>query len=347
MAGSPKCGPDSPEVAPLRGLSDPCAALAAAVAALAPGVPVAVACSGGADSAALAVAAAGLCGSSHPVHLFHVHHGLAEQADAWRLRVERLAVILNVPVRTRAVRVDTSLGLGIEGSAREARYDALRDMAADAGIGVILLAHHRRDQAETVLLRLLRGAGIHGMAAMAPDSVRAGLRLLRPWLDVDREQIVGLIGEFSRATGWCPVEDPSNTDPGFARGALRSALAPGLRTHWPAWEQILARHARQAAEVSGILDEVAAADLARLEYDPSDGSFSLSAWRALSEPRQALVIRHWLAVHGARMPGERRLEDLLRQLRGLHALGHDRNLLWHHGPHEVRCVRGRISVLSR
>ena len=247
----------------------------------------------------------------------------------------------------RQVRVDTSLGLGVEGAAREARYDALREMATGAGIRVILLAHHRRDQAETVLLRLLRGAGVHGMAAMRPDSVRGGLRLLRPWLGVDREQIVTLIGEFAQGTGWRPVEDPSNTDPGYARGALRGTLAPALRAHWPAWEQTLVRHARQAADVAGILDEVAQTDLAGLECDPADASFSLLLWRALSAPRQALVIRHWLAIQGARMPGERRLDDLLRQLRCLHALGHDRNLVWRHGALELRCVRGRVSASSR
>ena len=180
------------------------------------------------------------------------------------------------------------------------------------------------------------------MAAMRPDSVRGELRLLRPWLDIDRDQIVTLINEYARNTRWRAVEDPSNTDPGHARGALRSALAPALRAHWPAWEQTLARHARQAADVAGILGEVAAGDLESLDCDPNDASFSLLRWRALSAPRQALVIRHWLAGQGARMPGERRLDDLLRQLRNLHALGHDRNLVWRHDALEVRCLRGRV-----
>ena len=348
MAGSRQCAPDLPDAESAQGLSEPFAALAASVAALVPGVPVAVACSGGADSSSLAVAAASLLrGSDHPLHLFHVHHGLAAEADQWSAGVQRLADLLELPLCTRHVRVDTALGLGVEGAAREARYEALSEMAAEAGIEVILLAHHRRDQAETVLLRLLRGTGVDGMSAMRPDTMRGGLRLLRPWLEVDREQIVGLIGKFTGATGWSPVEDPSNTDPGYARGALRSALSPGLRAHWPAWEQTLARHARQAADVAAILDEVAAHDLAALQCDPVDGSFSLHAWRALSEPRQALAMRRWLASQGARMPGERRLSELLRQLRSLHALGHDRNLIWRHGALAVRCVRGRVVASSR
>ena len=348
MADSRKCAPDLAHAAPSHGLTEPLAALAASFAGLAPGVPIAVACSGGLDSSALAVAAASLQrASDHPVHLFHVHHGLTAQADQWSAGVQRLADLLALPLCTRHVRVDTALGLGVEGAAREARYEALGEMAAATGIDVILLAHHRRDQAETVLLRLLRGTGVDGMSAMRPDTVRGGLRLLRPWLEVDRDQLAGLIGEFTNATGWGPVDDPSNTDPGYARGALRSAIAPGLRAHWPAWEQALVRHARQAGDVAAILDAVAAQDLAALQCDPVDGSFSLRAWRALSEPRQALAMRRWLASQGARMPGERRLNELLRQLRGLHALGHDRNLVWRHGALEVRCVRGRIVASSR
>ena len=348
MAGSRKCAADLPDAAPPHGLTGPLAALAASIAVLPPGVPIAVACSGGLDSSALAVAAARLLrGGDHTVHLFHVHHGLAAQADQWSASVERLAALLVLPFSTRHVRVDTGMGLGVEGAAREARYEALNEMATEAGVAVILLAHHRRDQAETVLLRLLRGTGVDGMSAMRPDTMRGGLRLLRPWLEVDREQIAGLIGEFTGATGWIPVDDPSNTDPGYARGALRSALGPGLRAYWPAWEQALTRHARQAADVAAILDEVADHDLAALQCDPVDGSFSLRAWRALSEPRQALAMRRWLAGQGARMPGERPLSELLRQLRGLHALGHDRNLVWRHGALEVRCVRGRVVASSR
>ena len=348
MVGSRTCAPELPHAAAALGLSEPFAALAASIAFLAPGIPVAVACSGGTDSSALAVAAAsvGRCGD-HSVHLFHVHHGLAAEADQWSTRVQRLADLLELPLCMRHVRVDTTLGLGVEGAAREARYDALSEMACETGITVILLAHHRRDQAETVLLRLLRGTGIDGMSAMRPDTVRGDLRLLRPWLEVDRAQIARLIDEFAEATGWRPVDDPSNTDPGYARGALRSALAPGLRAYWPAWEQALARHARQAADVAAILDEVADHDLAALQCDPADGSLSLRAWRELSEPRQAFAMRRWLASQGARMPGERRLNELLRQLRHLHALGHDRNLVWRHGALVVRCVRGRVIVSSR
>lgn len=323
-------------------------ALADALTGLDPHQPIGVACSGGVDSAALAAVSARYQQSGGPpVVLLHVHHGLQSQADQWSARVGTLADKLGVPVLVRHVRVDISLGLGIEGAAREARYEAIAEMAAQAGISTVLLAHHRGDQAETVLLRLLRGAGVHGMAAMRSRSGRGALQLIRPWLDTDRAHIVAFMAEFSRRTAWEPVADPSNTDPGYARGALRSAVVPALRAHWPSWERTLSRHARQSREIAELLDEVAAQDLASLDPGPPDESFSLQLWRELSGPRQALVLRHWIALQGARMPVTRRLDELLRQLRALHALGHDRQLLWQHGPLTVRVVHGRVIASSR
>ena len=135
-------------------------------------------------------------------------------------------------------------------------------------------------------------------------------------------------------------------DAAIARGALRSQLVPRLNTYWPAWRETLARHARQASEANEVLTEVAASDLESLELDPQDRSFSLLRWRALSHARQVLVLRHWLQMQDVAMPGERRLADLLRQLRQLHALGHDRELLWQHGAVAVRCKQGRVLLSS-
>jgi len=219
-------------------------------------------------------------------------------------------------------------------------------LAAQHQTQALLLAHHRQDQAETVLLRLLRGAGVQGLAAMQADTERQGLRMLRPFLDIDRADLLALMASFTQQTGWVPIQDPSNTDPKYARGAFRSGLIPVLQAHWPAWQQTLTRHARQAAETIEILDEVAASDLAGLDLDPSNQSFSLKRWRELSQPRQALVLRYWLQQQGVAMPGDRRLADLLRQLRQLHALGHDRDLLWQHGQTELRCRQGRVLLAA-
>ena len=323
------------------------ALLKTALLTVAPQAPVAVALSGGADSVALALVAAEHCASTaRPLLFFHIHHGLISQADAWAEHLQKLSQDLNIPLHVRHVQVDLAAGLGVEGAARDARYTALAQLCLEHGVGAVLLAHHRQDQAETVLLRLLRGSGVAGLAAMQSEAQREGMRLLRPWLDVDRAELLVVAHAYEQRTGWSVVQDPSNTDPKYARGALRRALAPVLNTYFPAWRQTLVRHARQAGEVNEVLAEVAALDLAALDVNPEDQSFSLLHWSALSPARQALVVRHWLQGQGVAMPGERRLADLLRQLRQLHALGHDRELLWQHGAVAVRCKQGRVALSS-
>ncbi len=321
-------------------------ALQQALAKLPPEQAVAVALSGGTDSVALALVATQMCPLQRPLYFFHIHHGLLPQADAWEEHLVELARLLNVPLRVRHVQVDLGQGLGTEASAREARYQALAALAFEHQVGALLLAHHQQDQAETVLLRLLRGAGVLGLSAMHDDVERQGMRLLRPWLEIERSDLSAIVGEFASRTGWQVVEDPSNVDTQYKRGAFRTELVPVLEKHWPAWRQTLTRHAKQAAEVTEILDEVAAKDWQAMEPDDTGQSFSLKAWRALSPARQALVLRYWLAQRQVAMPGERRLAELMRQLRQLHALGHDRALLWQHGSHTVRCLRGRVSLAS-
>lgn len=318
-----------------------------ALSVLAPQAPVAVALSGGADSVALAIVAAEHChDTGRPLYFFHIHHGLMSQADDWVAHLHQFSQEFNIPLQVRHVQVDLAAGLGIEGAARDARYLALSQLCHEHGVVALLLAHHRQDQAETVLLRLLRGTGVSGLAAMQADVQRSGMRLLRPWLDVDRAELLAVAHAHEQRTGWVAVQDPSNTDPKYARGALRSALAPVLNTYFPAWRQTLVRHAKQASEVNEVLGEVAALDLVTLDVKPEDQSFSLLPWRALSCARQAMVVRHWLQEQGVAMPGERRLADLLRQLRQLHALGHDRELLWQHGSVAVRCKQGRVVLSS-
>ncbi len=308
---------------------------------------VAVALSGGTDSVALALVAAEVCAQrAQPLYFFHIHHGLMPEADAWAELLTELSHALAVPLIVRHVHVDLGQGLGTEASAREARYQALASLAAEHQVVAIMLAHHQQDQAETVLLRLLRGAGVLGLSAMQEDVSRMGIRLLRPWLEIERAELVTIARDYAHRTGWHAVEDPSNVDPQYKRGAFRTELVPVLEQHWPAWRQTLVRHARQAADVSEILEEVAVLDWQTLEPDASGQSFSLKAWRELSPARQALVLRYWLDQQQVAMPGERRLADLMRQLRQLHALGHDRELLWQHGSHIVRCLRGRVSLSS-
>ncbi len=306
---------------------------------------VAVALSGGADSAMLAVHAAIFARRNDiELHCFHVHHGLQASAERWLAHAHDLAQWLLVPCHSLAVRVDMASGAGMESAARDARYDALKQLAGQAGLQHILLAHHRNDQAETVLLRLLRGSGPAGLAAMSCSMQRQGLTYLRPWLDVDRAAILDQASRFFEASGWAPVHDPSNSDDQYTRAAVRERLAPALNQRWPGWQGNVVRHARQSAQMQEVLDEVAELDFAQLDPAPDAGSFSLAAWRSLSHARQALVLRYWLSRQGLRMPTDARLQDIMRQLRGLHALGHDRQMQVKHGAVWIRCVKGRIQL---
>ena len=323
-------------------------AVRACLAGLPAQAPAAVAVSGGADSSMLAVYAAHVAREQgRELHLLHVHHGLQADADEWAERVQALAGLLGAPLASLCVAVDTGDGTGVEAAARTARYAALSAQARGIGAAAVLLAHHRHDQAETVLLRLLRGAGPSGMAAMAAETWHEGARYLRPWLDIGRGAVLAAAQRWADRTGWHPVADPTNQDPRYTRAAVRTMLAPVLDVRWPGWRDILARHARQATEAAGILDEVARADFARLEPAPDDRSFALAPWRELAAPHQTLVLRHWFARNGVRMPTEARLAELARQLRQLHALGHDRQMLFEHGPVRVRCVRGRVLLEPR
>ncbi|WMD23871.1 tRNA lysidine(34) synthetase TilS [Achromobacter seleniivolatilans] len=309
---------------------------------------VAVAISGGADSAMLAVHAAAVARElGIGLALFHVHHGLQDAADEWSRQVQALASLLSVPVFEARVDVAQASGKGIEAAAREARYAALAQLAGTHGTSHVLLAHHRNDQAETVLLRLLRGTGLAGMAAMAAVSQRDGVCYLRPWLTVDREAILEAANAVQAATGWRAVQDPTNSDPHYTRAALRELLAPVLDSRWPGWRGIVARHAGHMAQAAEILEEVAQEDFAQLDASPDGNSFSLQAWRSLSPARQAQVLRYWLERNGARMPTDARMRDLLRQLRELHSLGHDRQLRVEQAGHVIRCHRGRVWVEPR
>ena len=330
------------------------APLRAALRALPAGTAVVgIGLSGGADSAMLAACAAALCadptqaGRWPALILYHVHHGLYAEADAWSDQAGHLAASLALPLRVLKVHVPATTGAGLEGAARAARYEALTRATRADDVSHLLLAHHRDDQAETVLLRLLRGTGPQGLAAMAPLARREGLSFLRPWLDVARRDILAVADACTQLTGWQPVADPSNADPRYTRAALRTQLTPVLDARWPGWQRMLARHARLAAASAEILNEVAADDLRGLQPDADGAGFSLQAWRALSPPRQAHVLRFWLARQGAQMPGEARLVELIRQLRQLHALGHDRQLVWESGAHRVRCRRGRVRIEMR
>lgn len=255
---------------------------------------VAVAVSGGRDSTALLHATARAASSlGLRVVALHVHHGLQRAADAWvdevRDHCRRLRA-RGLPVAFMSHRLDGAPAAGdsVEAWARRGRYTALAAMARQAGATLVLLAHHRRDQAETFLLQALRGAGPAGLSAMPRLAVRDGLAWARPWLDVGDDAIDGYLARYRLRH----VDDPSNADPAFARSRLRRRVMPLLRAEFGDAEVALAAAARRAQEAQRCLDEAAAADLAALRE--ADGALAVDRWRRLPPGRAANALRAWL-----------------------------------------------------
>lgn len=267
--------------------------------ALPPASGYCVAYSGGRDSHVLLHALAALRPRlSRPLRALHVDHGLQPAAADWARHCEHVCRQLQIPLSVHKATVDTAVGVSPEAAAREARY---RICIAELAPGeALLLAHHRDDQAETLLLRLFRGAGVHGLAAMRPvRPLGAGL-LLRPLLDQPREALAA----YAQAQALHWVEDPSNLDLRFDRNFLRRQLLPMLAERWPGYVAPVARTAAHAQEAQTLLDELAGQDLAAVA---AGEGLRLSGVVALSDARRRNLIRYWLRQHGVQAPPTERL----------------------------------------
>lgn len=307
------------------------------------GQTVAIGFSAGADSAMLAICASALAEQYGIVlRLVHIHHGLMPQADSWLVQAKQLANYLEWSLNPLFVDVDKTSGLGIEGAARQARYQAFIEYAQVHQIQHFLLAHHLDDQAETVLLRLLRGSGVRGMRGMQQAIEKDGVLFHRPWLRCERSFILSFAESVAKEIDWYAVQDESNLDTAYKRGAIRVALSPVLNQYWPSWKQNLARHARLMEEAQLIVDDMAELDFKGLLPSDNQRSFCLKTWRTLPSYRQSNVLRYWLALFDLQMPTERRLLDWLKQLREVHQLGFDREVRLPHEGHEVVVSKGRV-----
>ena len=278
-----------------------------------------MALSGGRDSVALLHALrAAVASSSLPLRVvgLHVHHGLQAQADEWDVFCASLCRDWQLPFYSRRVAVSQQHGEGLEAAARRARYAALEAMCDEAGAELLLFAHHLDDQVETVLLRLFRGSGLAGLGGM-PRLRRLGPRqqivLLRPWLDVARDDIDAYCA--AHALAW--IDDPSNDDPRFARNALRGQM-PALVAAFPALRANVAQAAAHLAQAGELLDGLAMQLMAGLVRPPRDAGtiaeLDLAGLRALSSAQADTVLRLWLRDLGTQAPSTARLSAMRAQL---------------------------------
>ncbi len=239
----------------------------------------------------------------------HVHHGISPLADNWAEFCTGLCAKYSIPLQVTHVDIKPLRSMGTEAAARQLRHAALACQSVD----FIALAHHRDDQAETLLLQLLRGAGVRGASAMPILKHRHNApSLLRPLLDVERSELE--IYAQQNELQW--VEDDSNEDVSYPRNFLRHQVLPVLQQRFPAYRATLARSARHFAEVAELLDELAVQDAnGAINSDVIDDErLRVAALRQFSRARGKNLLRHFLVKRGAPIPDSTRLDEMLRQL---------------------------------
>jgi tRNA(Ile)-lysidine synthase len=263
--------------------------------------------SGGADSTALLLALASLA-KQLPASLaaVHVNHGSHPRSARWQQHCTALCQQLRLPLQVLQVQADPASGRGLEAEWRQQRYQALAEYLAEGD--AFITAHHRDDQAETVLLKLMRGSGLPGLAAMPSWRPLGRAWLLRPLLDVSGETL----REYAQQQGAQWIEDPANENPDFDRAFLRQSVLPLLQQRWPAASQLLARSAAQAREALALNDAWAGQLLAQAMGKQQQ--LCLQALPAAEPAVLKAVLRYWLRQLGAQpLPGAR-LQELCRQL---------------------------------
>ncbi|HFC52901.1 MAG TPA: tRNA lysidine(34) synthetase TilS [Gammaproteobacteria bacterium] len=267
------------------------------------------------------------------LHAVHVDHRLSPSAGEWSRHCTAICNGLDVPCHVLRVDARHAKGESPEAAARKARYEAIAAFLQESD--GLLTAHHLDDQAETVLLQLLRGCGPRGLAAMPPwDRFGAGWHG-RPLLGFSREDLRG----YARSEKLRWIEDESNYDTGFERNFLRHEVIPLLRSHWPALGRTLSRTAMHSAEAAGLLDRLAAEDLA---VEP-DGGVSIVHLKRLDPGRQRNVLRYWIRRSGLPLPDTAHLQRIIEEVLPAAADGAPR-VAWPGA--EIRRYRDRLYALT-
>ncbi|HPW08590.1 MAG TPA: tRNA lysidine(34) synthetase TilS [Burkholderiaceae bacterium] len=309
--------------------------LADAVARFAPGLPLWVAFSGGADSTALLLA----CADKWPgqVRAIHIHHGLQAAADEFERHCVAFCAAHNIPLVTQRVNAANSPGQSPEDAARRARYRAFSALAlveyAQQAIKIVAkpqamhlaIAQHADDQVETILLALSRGAGLAGLSGMPATWERDGIQYHRPLLGVSAADIRtwladrGITADMPPGQGF--IEDPTNADEQFTRNRIRARLLPALEAAFPHFRDTFARSAAHAAQAQELLTDVAWQDMLGL-VQPGNSAPVIDKVRQLSRARQANALRHWLKTAHETVPSAAQLDELLDQIAACSTRGH-------------------------
>jgi tRNA(Ile)-lysidine synthase len=318
----------------------------ARVAVSGPDAKMGLAFSGGLDSSVLLHLSRQYAMTRHiELIAFHVHHGLSPNADDWLAHCEREAAACGVRMVSRRVEVADHGGRGVEEAARVARYRALGELSREAGCTLLLTAHHQDDQAETVLLQLMRGAGLPGLSGMASLQVRHELlgdavSLGRPLLGTGR----CALEKLGRQAGLKHVDDESNRDSRFRRNVLRHAVSPVLEQHFPGFAALVARSAGHIQSAQALLQDLAEIDLAACRAADWTTPLYMPALQTLSPERADNLLRHWLYQNRVQLPSASRLAEIRSQM--LQAAG-DMHPFFDFGEVTLRRIGSRLELHPR
>jgi tRNA(Ile)-lysidine synthase len=248
---------------------------------------------------------AGENGAAPTITAVHVNHSLQAQADQWQRHCEAVCARLGIEIVCQRVKVEEQ-GRGIESAARDSRYQCFTELLKDSD--VLYLGHHLDDQVETFFLRLMRGAGVQGLAGIPGERALGRGRLVRPLLTMPRVQLV----EYALQHSLTYIIDPSNQDDGLDRNYLRNQVLPLLDERWPAYRNAVARASGHLSRVTGLLSEtLAVPGTCHTDW----GDLGFVADDLCQEPQNAMAqIRGWLRDQGCQMPDLSALQEFTRQL---------------------------------
>jgi tRNA(Ile)-lysidine synthase len=263
--------------------------------------------SGGVDSHVLLHLCASITDLKDKIIAVYVHHGLKLEADAWALHCQHIARELAVEFQVLYVNALPSQGESPEEAARNARYTALKELIG--GACALLVAQHREDQLETVLLQLFRGGGLRGLSGMPKSMVFGQGLLLRPLLNVAKQDIVDYA--ITQQLHW--IEDPSNGQSDYDRNFLRNDILPLLRQRWPALDKTVSRSATHCASAEALLSQSARQWFLSV-FNAGDHSLSLSKMQQFDHQQQSYIIRSWFQQLALKMPAQAFVERIFREV---------------------------------
>lgn len=299
-----------------------------------PGDRLTLALSGGVDSVVLLDILVRLAATiGFHLSAVHVNHGISRNADQWSCFCQKLCQDAAIPLSIFHLQIQKQAQQSLEAVARDARYQVFAQLDTD----YIVLAQHQDDQVETLLLQMLRGAGVKGLSAMPSIRPLAGtsIKLLRPLLNIPRSTLL----HYAQVNDLSWVDDESNTSIDFDRNYLRHQVLPAIEARYPAYRKTLSRTCRHLGEAVQLLDELARIDG---EQAIDHAGLSQEKLRKLDPARAKNLLRYFLSQKIRRLPSTARLDELLRQLC---AITPDNHLSFRLENVEIRCFQGRIECL--